>query len=65
MQIGAGGLAFAGTMLGLSVSPWFFAVPAMVGAGLTVAGVTGSCRLAQVPMRAPWNGAIYAGRAGA
>ena len=65
MQIGAGGLAFVGTMPGLSVSPRFFAVPAMVGAGRTGAGVTGFCGLAQVLMRAPWNGAIYAGPAGA
>ena len=38
VQIGAGSLAFLGTMLGLFVSPWFFAVPAFVGAGLMVAG---------------------------
>ncbi len=30
VQIGAGSLAFLGTMLGLFVSPWFFAVPAFV-----------------------------------
>ena len=65
VQIGAGSLAFLGTMLGLSVSPWFFAVPAIVGAGLTLAGVTGFCGMARVLMRAPWNRAIYAGRAGA
>jgi hypothetical protein len=33
VQIGAGSLAFLGTMLGLFVSPWFFVVPAFVGAG--------------------------------
>jgi rhodanese-related sulfurtransferase len=55
VQIGAGSLAFVGTMLGLFVSPWFFAVPAFVGAGLIMAGVTGFCGMANMLMRAPWN----------
>ena len=42
-------------MLGLLVSPWFFAVPAFVGAGLTVAGITGFCGMARILMQAPWN----------
>lgn len=41
VQIAAGGLAFFGTLLGLLVSPWFFAVPLFVGAGLMNAGITG------------------------
>jgi len=63
VQIGAGSLAFFGTMLGLFVSPWFFAVPAVVGAGLTLAGVTGFCGMARVLMRAPWNRATYVNQA--
>jgi len=59
VQIGAGGLAFFGTMLGLFTSPWFFGVPAFVGAGLMVAGVTGFCGMARILMRAPWNRAAY------
>lgn len=59
VQIGAGSLAFLGTMLGLFVSPWFFAVPAFVGAGLIMAGVTGFCGLASILMRAPWNRATF------
>jgi rhodanese-related sulfurtransferase len=55
VQIGAGTLALAGTLLGLLVSPWFFVAPAFVGAGLIVAGVTGFCGMARVLMRAPWN----------
>jgi rhodanese-related sulfurtransferase len=61
VQIGAGSLAFFGTVLGLSASPWFFAVPLFVGAGLMTAGVTGFCGLAIVLMRMPWNRATYAG----
>lgn len=60
VQIGAGSMAFLGTMLGLFVSPWFFAVPAFVGAGLMVAGVTGFCGMARILKRAPWNRAAYA-----
>jgi rhodanese-related sulfurtransferase len=65
VQIGAGSLAFLGTMLGLFVSPWLFAIPALVGAGLTFAGVTGFCGMARVLMHAPWNRATYTGRASA
>ena len=61
VQIGAGSLAFLGTLLGLMVSPWFFGVPLFVGAGLITAGVTGFCGLARLLLHAPWNRATYAG----
>ena len=60
VQIGAGSMAFLGTMLGLLVSPWFFVIPAFVGAGLTIAGVTGFCGMARILKKAPWNRAAYA-----
>lgn len=60
VQIGAGSMAFLGTVLGLLVSPWFFAIPAFVGAGLTVAGVTGFCGMARILKKAPWNRSAYA-----
>jgi rhodanese-related sulfurtransferase len=59
VQIGAGSLAFLGTLLGLTVSPWFFAVPLFVGGGLMVAGVTGFCGMAVLLTRAPWNRAMH------
>jgi len=59
VQIGAGSLALAGTLLGLFVSPWFFVVPGFVGAGLVTAGVTGFCGMARILMRAPWNRSVY------
>lgn len=62
VQIGAGTLAFVGTLLGLFVSSWFFAVPAFVGAGLITAGVTGFCGMARILMRAPWNRSVYGAR---
>ena len=61
VQIGAGSLV--GTMLGLFVSPWLFAVPAFVGTGLIMAGLTGFCGMARILMRAPWNRAVYASAA--
>jgi len=59
VQIGAGSLAVVGTLLGLLVSPWFFAMPAFVGVGLIMAGLTGFCGMARILMRAPWNRAVY------
>lgn len=59
VQIGTGSLAFLGTILGVLVSPWFFIVPAFVGAGLVMAGVTGFCGMANLLMRAPWNRAAF------
>lgn len=59
VQIGAGSLAVVGTLLGLFMSPWLFAVPAFVGAGLITAGVTGFCGMARILMRAPWNRSVY------
>lgn len=58
VQIGAGALALAGTLLGLAVSAWFLAVPAFVGAGLTIAGITGFCGMARLLALAPWNRAL-------
>jgi rhodanese-related sulfurtransferase len=59
VQIGAGSFALVGTLLGLFVSTWFFAVPAFVGAGLIMAGLTGFCGMARILMRAPWNRGVY------
>lgn len=63
VQIGAGSLAFVGTLLGLVVSPWFLAVPLFVGSGLILAGVTGFCGMARLLARAPWNRAAYGPKA--
>lgn len=60
VQIGAGSLALAGTLLGVYVAPGFLAIPAFVGAGLVFAGLTGFCGLARVLMLAPWNRTTYA-----
>jgi rhodanese-related sulfurtransferase len=61
VQIGAGSLAFVGTLLGLLVSHWFFVVPG-VGAGLLTAGITGFCGMAQVLVHMPWNRVLWQSR---
>ncbi len=55
VQIAAGALVFTGTLLGATLSPWFYAVPGFVGAGLMFAGFTGFCGMARLLLRAPWN----------
>ncbi len=55
VQITAGGLVVAGTILGATVSPWFLLLSGGVGAGLMFAGISGTCGLASVLARMPWN----------
>jgi rhodanese-related sulfurtransferase len=59
VQIAAGSLGFVGTLLGLLVSPWFFAVPLFVGAGLMNAGFTGFCGMARLLLHMPWNRSLH------
>ena len=55
VRIVAGSLVALGTVLGWVVHPYFLAVPAFVGAGLTVAGITDTCGMGLVLARMPWN----------
>lgn len=55
VQIAAGSMVVLGVVLGMTVSPWFLALSAFVGAGLVFAGVSGFCGLARVLMKMPWN----------
>lgn len=55
VQMTAGLIGLAGTILGASVNPWFYWVPGMVGAGLTMAGLTGFCPMGILMARMPWN----------
>jgi glyoxylase-like metal-dependent hydrolase (beta-lactamase superfamily II)/rhodanese-related sulfurtransferase len=57
VQLIAGLMVLTGVGLGIAVSPWFLAVAAFFGAGLTFAGATGTCGLALVLMKMPWNAA--------
>lgn len=55
VQLIAGLLVFATTLLGAFVNPWFLSISAFVGAGLTVAGMTGFCGMAVLLSKMPWN----------
>jgi rhodanese-related sulfurtransferase len=55
VQLIAGLMVLTGVALGVLVSAWFLAVAAFFGAGLTFAGATGTCGLALVLMKMPWN----------
>lgn len=55
VQIAAGSLVLMGVVLGWFAAPAWFALAALVGAGLTFAGVTGFCGMARLLMLAPWN----------
>jgi rhodanese-related sulfurtransferase len=55
VQITAGSLVLIGVALGFLVSPAWFGLSAFVGAGLTFAGLSGTCAMARLLMLAPWN----------
>lgn len=55
VQIVAGSLIVAGTILGVFVSPILFTVPLFVGVGLIFAGITGWCGMANLLKYMPWN----------
>lgn len=55
VQIVVGASMSVGILLGLLVSPWFFVLSAMMGAGLLFAGITGSCAMANILTRLPYN----------
>ncbi|KQM64814.1 hypothetical protein ASE75_06875 [Sphingomonas sp. Leaf17] len=55
VQITAGSLVLAGVVLGVFVAPGFFGLSAFVGAGLVFSGTTGSCGMASLLRRMPWN----------
>ncbi|MEN8660967.1 MAG: rhodanese-like domain-containing protein [Lentimonas sp.] len=55
VRIAAGGLVFVGTLLGLQVHMGFFAMPAFVGAGLALAGITDTCGMGMMLSKMPWN----------
>lgn len=54
-QIAIGSMVLLWVALGAFVSPWFLALAAFMGAGLVVAGATGTCGMAMVIAKMPWN----------
>lgn len=62
VQLVIGVCVLAGAALAWFAHPGFIAIPAFFGAGLTFAGATGTCAMAAVIGRMPWNRAGTAGR---
>ncbi len=55
VQLIIGVLALTGSLLALTVDKNFAIIPAILGAGLTMAGSTGWCGLAILLSKMPWN----------
>jgi rhodanese-related sulfurtransferase len=55
VQIAAGSLVLTGVVLGVLVTPAFYALSGFVGAGLLFAGVSGFCGMARLLAVMPWN----------
>lgn len=55
VQITAGSLVVIGTVLGAFVSPWWLLLSGFVGSGLVFAGLSGTCGLAMLLAKMPWN----------
>ena len=55
VRLGAGALVLAGTLLGFLAHPAWFVLSGFVGAGLTFAGITNVCGMANVLRKMPWN----------
>jgi len=55
VQIVAGLMALTGVILGTFFNPWFYLLDLLVGSGLTFAGITGTCPMALLLERLPWN----------
>lgn len=54
-QVAIGSFVLAGVLLGTLVNPWFIALSALMGGGLIFAGLSGTCTLALLIARMPWN----------
>jgi rhodanese-related sulfurtransferase len=55
VRFAAGAFVLAGATLGALVSPRFYALSALVGAGLVFSAATDTCAMASVLGRMPWN----------
>lgn len=55
VQIVAGSLILAGVILGSWLSPTFYVLSGLVGAGLLFAGLTDTCALGMLLAKLPYN----------
>jgi glyoxylase-like metal-dependent hydrolase (beta-lactamase superfamily II)/rhodanese-related sulfurtransferase len=64
VRIIAGLMVLAGTLLGLLVNKWFFAIPIFVSSSLTFAGITDNCLMGMLLMKLPYNKKMYKAKLG-
>jgi rhodanese-related sulfurtransferase len=55
VQIVVGALSAVGAVLALAANRWFAILPLFFGCGLLFAGITGTCGMALLLARMPWN----------
>lgn len=55
VQIVVGSLSAVSAILALTVNSWFALLPLVLGCGLLFAGITGTCGMAIMLARMPWN----------
>lgn len=55
IQLTVGSGVLTGVLLGAFVNRWFLVIPGFFGAGLTFAGLSGTCALGILLGKAPWN----------
>ena len=54
-QLVMGALVLASTIAGAFWSPWALVLAGFIGSGMMFAGLTGSCAMADLLAKAPWN----------
>jgi len=55
VQIAVGLISATGAALALTVNPKFAFIPLLTGCGLLFAGLTGTCGMALLLAKMPWN----------
>jgi glyoxylase-like metal-dependent hydrolase (beta-lactamase superfamily II)/rhodanese-related sulfurtransferase len=64
VRVIAGLMVLAGTLLGLLVNKWFFAIPIFASSSLTFAGLTDNCLMGKLLMKLPYNKNMYKAKLG-
>ncbi|MGP8200234.1 MAG: rhodanese-like domain-containing protein [Limisphaerales bacterium] len=61
VQIAVGSISALGAVLALTVNPLFAIIPLLTGCGLMFAGISGTCGMALLLAKMPWNRAQACG----
>jgi rhodanese-related sulfurtransferase len=55
VRIVAGAIVASGALAALTLSPWFAAIPLLIGSGLVFAGISDTCAMGMLLARLPYN----------